>query len=351
MISDLRLQNFRSYKNDAFEFGPGVNIIVGPNASGKTNLLEAVLMLCRGNSYRAKDADMVMFGKPWARLESDTDDGKRVVTLERKEPTLEKKYVINGVTHRRLSLPKTIPVIIFEPDHLRLLTGGPERRRYYLDDLLEQTVPGFGKLRRDYRRTLAQRNKLLKLSPSADELFVWNVRLSELGGKIVQYRLGLIEDLKQDTSQLYQELSQTRALVQLEYVSTCSIESYSTQLLKKLESNLEQDQARGFTTAGPHRDDLEVIIDGQKASVSASRGESRTILLALKVLELRILEKSRNKKPLLLLDDVFSELDGKRRKALTSYLENYQTFITTTGADIVVQHFMGNCTIIPIGSH
>lgn len=350
MINDLRLQNYRSYKDDTFEFGPGVNIIVGPNASGKTNLLEAVLVSCRGSSYRVKDADVVMFDEPWARIEGDTDEGKRVVTVERTETTTVKKFVINGVNQKRLSLQKSIPVIVFEPDHLRLLTGGPERRRNYLDELLEQTISGFATLRREYRRTLAQRNRLLKTNPRPDELFVWNVRLSELGGKLVQHRLRLVAELAAEIEELYQALSQSKTSIRLEYLSSCAVDSYSTSLLKKLESSLEQDRLRGFTTHGPHRDDLVVIIDGQKASVSASRGESRTILLTLKILELKILERSRDKKPILLLDDVFSELDGKRRKALTSYLKDHQTFITTTDADIVVQHFMDDCTIIPVAN-
>lgn len=349
MINDLRLQSYRSYKNDAFEFGNGVNIIVGPNASGKTNLLEAILVVCRGSSYRVKDADLVQFDAPWARIESDTNEGKRVVTIEQTDATTEKKYVINSVTFRRLTMSKTIPVVVFEPEHLRLLNGGPERRREYVDNLLEQTVQGFSKLRRDYKRTLAQRNRLLK-TPNLrnDELFVWNVRLCELAGAIVDKRVMLIGRLNEEIQDLYRELAQSSNDIKLEYNSACSVELYSTDMLRKLEQNIDEDKTRGFTSYGPHRDDLGVIIDNHRAEVSASRGESRTVLLALKILELRLIEKSRGKKPLLLLDDVFSELDGSRRKALTSYLQNYQTFITTTDADIVVQHFMGDCTIIPI---
>lgn len=351
MIVDLRLQNYRSYANDAFEFGSNVNIIVGPNASGKTNLLEAILVICRGGSYRVKDADLIQFDAPWLRIESDTAEGKRIVTLEKTPTSLEKKYIINSVTFKRLALPKTIPVVVFEPEHLRLLNGGPERRREYLDNLLEQTISGFGKVRREYKRTLAQRNKLLK-NPTfnTQELFVWNVRLCELAGQIVKYRIALIERLNVDIQDLYRELAQAKTKINLEYLSVCGAESYSTDMLKKLEQSLDDDRLRGFTSHGPHRDDLGIIIDNHRAEVSASRGESRTVLLALKILELRIIEKSRNKKPILLLDDVFSELDGSRRKALTSYLRDYQTFITTTDADIVVQHFMSDCTIIPIGA-
>lgn len=351
MINDLRLQSYRSYTDDAFEFGNGVNIIVGPNASGKTNLLEAILVICRGGSYRVKDTDLIQFDAPWLRIESDTLEGKRIVTLEKTTVSLEKKYIINSVTFKRLALPKTIPVVVFEPEHLRLLNGGPERRREYLDNLLEQTLTGFGKLRREYKRTLAQRNKLLKnTNLNTQELFVWNVRLCELAGQIVKYRVALIDRLNDDIQDLYQELAQAKTQINLEYVSACNTETYSSDMLRKLEQSLDDDRLRGFTSHGPHRDDLGIIIDNHRAEVSASRGESRTVLLALKILELRIIEKSRNKKPILLLDDVFSELDGSRRKALTSYLQDYQTFITTTDADIVVQHFMSGCTIIPIST-
>lgn len=349
MINDLRLQSYRSYKNDAFEFGNGVNIIVGPNASGKTNLLEAILVVCRGSSYRVKDTDLIQFDAPWLRIESDTIEGKRIVTIEKINDKTEKKYIVNSVTFRRLVMNKTIPVVVFEPEHLRLLNGGPERRRDYLDNLLEQTVLGFSKIRREYKRTLAQRNKLLKSSfISPEEIFVWNIRLSELAGLIVRFRNELIDKLNEDIQKLYQELAQAKTTITLEYESACALESYSTNMLRGLEQCLDEDKIRGFTTLGPHRDDLSVVIDNHRAEVSASRGESRTVLLALKILELQLIEKSRNKKPILLLDDVFSELDGSRRKALTAYLQNYQTFITTTDADIVVQHFMDNCQIIPL---
>lgn len=349
-LRDLSLKNYRSYADDVFEFGDGVNIIVGPNASGKTNLLEAILVTCTGSSYRAKDVDLISFNEPWARIEADTEDGKRVVTIERDEQRARKKFNLNGNITSRLVLAKMIPVVVFEPEHLRMLHGGPERRRDYIDGLLEQTTVGYASLRRDYRRTLAQRNKLLK-SPhlnSDDQLFAWNVRLSELGGKIVAYRTKLVEMLNTEIENLYNSLASSDATVQLEYEADCGIENYSSNVLTLLSRNIEKDRLRGFTGNGPHRHDLRVVLNGHTASLSASRGETRTLLLALKIIELRMLEKVREKKPILLLDDVFSELDGKRRLALTKFMESYQTFITTTDADIVVQHFMEECTILPV---
>ncbi len=136
MITDIRLQNFRSYKDSSFEISQGVNIIVGPNASGKTNLLEAILVLARGQSYRAKDTELVQFKKPWSRLEADLNNNtKRIVKIVI-EPDPSKSFDLEGKSYKRLSLPHTIPIVLFEPNHLLLFAGSPERRRYYLDDLL-----------------------------------------------------------------------------------------------------------------------------------------------------------------------------------------------------------------------
>jgi DNA replication and repair protein RecF len=243
-----------------------------------------------------------------------------------------------------------VPVVLFEPQHLQLLTGRPDLRRDYLDDLLEQTTPGYSKLRRDYRRTLAQRNSLLKQGTNASkQLFAWNIRLSELGGQIALQRYVLVESLNAQAQALYRKLANNRAKVVLNYQAAWPATTYSSQLLKKLESTVQLDFERGFTIYGPHRDDLEVILDEHSAQTSASRGEIRTLLLTLKILELELLEENRGQKPLLLLDDVFSELDGLRRRALTNFLKDYQTFITTTDADVVIQHFTDVCNIIPLG--
>lgn len=349
MVTDLRLQHFRSYKDASFELNPGVNIVVGPNASGKTNMLEALLVLARGNSYRAKDSELVQFGRPWARLDGHlANGGQRTVKITR-EPNQNKNYEIDGKTYKRLSLSQSLPVVLFEPDHLRLLSGGPERRRDYLDDLLEQTTPGYGVLRRQYRRALSQRNTLLKQHANPKtQIFPWDIRLSELGGQIVKNRHELAERLNKDAGKLYKELSGTKTKVILRYESQWPAEGYETKLLKHLETNLGTDKTRGFTSAGPHREDLIVLFDGRPAQETASRGENRTAVLALKIIELKIIEAARDAKPLLLLDDVFSELDGKRRHALTDYLASYQTFITTTDADAVVGHFTETTNIIPL---
>jgi len=349
VINDLRLQYFRSYKNAAFEFDAGVNIIVGPNASGKTNLLEALLIITTGRQYRGSISESIQFSKPWARLEAHLPKSQRIAKLEITDTSTRKQFVIDGQIYSRLSLAKTLPVVLFEPEHLQLLSGKPELRRTFLDDTLEQTIPSYGRLRRDYRRALSQRNHLLKAGPStSSQLFAWNIRLSELGGQMVKHRLELVEAINESIAKLYQKLTASRAKVSIEYLPTCSIGNYGSDLLHKLERHTDLDYLRGFTAYGPHRDDLKVLLNGHSAQQAASRGETRSLLLALKILEVQRLETLRQQKPILLLDDVFSELDGSRRHALTTFLSKYQTFITTTDADVVVHHFNKTTNIIAL---
>ncbi len=342
MLIDIQLKNFRSYEDSSFEFSDGVNIIIGPNASGKSNLLEAILVLARGSSYRASDIDLVQFSKDWARIDGLLKDGtSRTIKYKIAYDKLSKTYEFDEKSYVRLTHQHTIPVVLFEPNNLFLLIGQPEARRAYLDDLLEQIEPSFASSRTHYRRVLSQRNALLKRQPRdiVQQMFVWNVRLSELGGHIARSRTQLVEQLQLVIGELYKNIAGTPTNVTAEYISGLPLDTYESTFLKRLEGSLEKDMLRGFTSIGPHRDDLLLRFNGVPASETASRGETRTALLALKLFELTTLEKVRGTKPLLLLDDVFSELDGKRRHALTDYLQNYQTFITTTDADVVGKKF------------
>lgn len=348
MLNDLRLQNFRSYTDESFELSDSVNIIVGPNASGKTNLLEAVMVLALGRSYRARDAELVQFDKPWARLDGHSPHGSRTLKLiHETDSRTKKELLIDEQPVKKITLQRQVPVVLFEPNHLQLLSGGPELRREYIDDLLEQFTPGYDALRKSYKRALQQRNFLLKNGGAKDQLFVWNLRLSDIGGQVALHRQRLVERIHKNMTGIYRNMGGAKAKVAVAYQSSCIGEQYSTRLLHKLESHQDTDMRRGFTGHGPHRDDIVVSLNGHEAITSASRGEMRTLMLALKVIELQLLEEDRGIKPLLLMDDVFSELDGSRRKALTDVIKGYQTFITTTDADVVVQHFIDACHIIP----
>lgn len=350
MISSIRLQNFRSYSDESFEFDPGVNIIVGPNGSGKTNLLEAVLVTCAGSSYRARDLDLVQFDKPWARLDSQFEKHSCIVKIVVDAFSVSKTFELDGKIFKRLSTERTVPVVLFEPNHLQLVSRGPGQRRDYFDDILQRTQPGFKVLNARYHRTLAQRNSLLKQGPAraAGQLFAWDVRLSQLGSQIVAARLQLIDDINKSITKDYSSIASKRTKVELAYQTGVNKTNYSSQLLSKLQASAPADFARGFTGYGPHREDITVHLNGQPAALTASRGEMRSLLLALKIFELKLVEAVRGQKPLFLLDDVFSELDGKRRKHLVGHLKGYQTIITTTDADTVIEHFTQQTSIIPL---
>ncbi|MCU0667096.1 MAG: DNA replication/repair protein RecF [Patescibacteria group bacterium] len=350
IITSLHLVQYRSYEDFAVELSPTVNIIVGPNASGKTNLLEAVLLLCGSSPFRAGVSDLIMYDKPWARIVSIMKQTERSVTLERGEYSVKRQYTIKGEKRQRLRFEDTVPVVLFEPEHMRLLTGSPERRREFLDEILSAIDPQYYRYKKQYTRALAQRNSLLKnySSNQANQLFIWNIRLSELAGYIVQERIKLLAILQADIGNLYSNIAGNKTKVDINYITPLPTDNYESVLLGKLEQSLDGDIAKGFTSYGPHRDDLDIKLSGKTAKGTASRGETRTMVLALKLLQVKLIESHRKNRPIILLDDVFSELDGSRRKALTNYLDKQQAIITTTDADVVSKDFAQHTNTISL---
>jgi DNA replication and repair protein RecF len=347
MLQSLELTNIRSYESGLFQFEDGVNIIVGPNASGKTNLLEAIFMSARGKAFKSDDTIMVHREADWARIDAVFDEQKRIVKIKLNPTT--KVFNIDGVEKKRLTEQIKIAVVLFEPSHMLLLGGEPERRRNHIDDIVSQTHPGYAVLLRDYKRALAQRNKLLKQDAIQPEhMFVWDVRLSELAGKIVEKRADYIKYLQEHMSENYQNVSGSDETIHISYDSKFPITQYNSKMLEKLKDRFSLDAIRGFTSVGPHRDDIKISINGNDVRDNASRGETRSVVLALKIAELKSIERYTDTKPILLLDDVFSELDGRRRRTMANTLQEYQTFITTTDADVVVEHFSQTCNVIPL---
>lgn len=341
IFTSLRLQNFRSYIDYAIELNPGVNIVVGPNASGKTNLLESLLVVCGSPSFRTAYDNLINNKKSWARIDSSNNEGTRVVKLKFKNDILDKSFEINEKLKKRLSFNDVIPCVLFEPEGMRLLTGPPDLRRNFFDDILSETNFEFSSLKNHYKRALNQRNHLLKMGNKniSTQIFAWNVRLGELAGKLVEQRIKLLENLNKQIGKIYSQIAEQKTEVYIKYISDLNLKSYESSLIKALENSIEKDMLRGYTYFGPHREDYAIQINNKNADLIASRGETRTLVLSLKLLEIKILEQKRKLKPLVLLDDVFSELDGMRRRALTEYLEDYQVVITTTDADVIQKNF------------
>lgn len=349
-LTDIRLQNYRSYTDSSFELSPQVNIVVGPNAVGKSNLIESLLLILNTGAYRGKN-DLVKNGQTWARIDAHTDRNElRTLKITNSQNKLELTYEIDKRTYKRLPFAQRSPAVLFEPNNLFLLQDDPSARRNYFDQLISQNLKDYSAYLSRYKRALAQRNALLKFDPDDEsQLFVWSLRLSELAGKIVQKRLETVARINQKISETYSKIAHKESLLRMEYKSSVPTSGdYSAKLLKKLENNMAEDRLRGFTGAGPHRDDFLVFLNGNIAAGYASRGEVRTLILALKIIQLEILEESTGEKPLFLLDDVFSELDGSRRRSLTNYLKKYQAVITTTDADIVQKSFSQKAQIIAL---
>lgn len=350
VFTDIRLQNYRSYTDSSFELGGGVTIVVGPNGVGKSNLIEALLLVSNGVSYRGKNGT-IKHGAEWARIDVHTTKNTTRTTKisSAGDGKQSFEFKIQDKTYKRLPGSQKQPAVLFEPNNLLLMHGEPQSRREYVDILSSALADGFSILISRYKRTLAQRNALLKTgSPVAKEMFVWNVRLCELAEAIVKQRTATIESINHRLSETYSNISGKDAKLKISYETLQSTSNYSASLMKRLEQDMHIDLARGFTGAGPHRDDFSASLDSQPISTTASRGETRTLVLALKIIELELLEEKTKNRPLLLLDDVFSELDGARRKALTKYLRKYQTVITTTDADVVHKSFSQNSQIIPL---
>lgn len=349
-LTDIRLQNYRSYSDSSFELSPGVNIVVGPNAVGKSNLIESLLLILNNQAYRGK-SELVRKGADWARIDVHTDKNElRTVKIKNSQPRQEIIYEIGGRVYTRLPFSQKSPAVLFEPNNLFLLSDDPSGRRTYFDQLIAQNTKDYASTLLKYKRALTQRNTLLKIRPDdTSQLFVWSLRLSELADRIVKLRLETLEKINHKTSETYSEIAHKKSSLTLEYKSSVRTDNnYSASLLKKLESNIDEDRQRGFTVFGPHRDDFLVVLNSQPAVHFASRGEVRTIILTLKIIQLVLLEESTARKPLFLLDDVFSELDGARRKALTNYLKDYQAVITTTDADIIMKSFSQKAQIVAL---
>lgn len=329
-IKALRVQHLRSHDDFTIEFSPEVTIITGANGSGKTSLLEAIHTTLQGSSFKGTDSDLLKKEAPWWRIETTFDDTEnRIVKFDPEKTTSRKQFIIDNKTTARIPAKQKYPVVLFEPEDLRLLHGSPARRRQFIDRFISQLNPLYGPTLRKYERSLKQRNNLLKSSfMRDDELFAWNIALAEHGAFIIEQRIAFIEQINQNLGRLYQEIAGTHDEVSIHYSHTF-VGDTKQKLLNELHAHLERDRYLGNTSVGPHRHDVIFEINTSPALSVASRGEARTIVLALKFLEVDIIEQLIDKQPIILLDDVFSELDATRQKLLTSQLKGHQIIITS----------------------
>lgn len=340
-IEGLELSNFRSYEHARFDLHPDMTLVVGPNASGKTNLLESLYVLAVTKSFRAKDRDLVRHGEDYFRVVARAGEVEYALGMSLETGSPAKKITHSGVKRTLSGHVGTIQLVLFEPTDLELVAGPPEGRRRYLDFLLCQTDSAYLRVLQQYRRVLRQRNALLdgfEVGQVRDQVFAWDLKLAELAVEIYERRQRLLGVLNEVVPRLYKEIAGEGVSVELDYVPSVQGE-YATEFLETLTRNLPRDLAAGFTTIGPHREDFKVRFKNNDITAVASRGEVRTTVLALKLAELEYDEAETGVRPVLLLDDVFSELDRDRRGFLLNRLGGHQTIITTTDADAVTREF------------
>lgn len=355
MVRWLQLTNFRSYKDARYELGSAATVVVGPNASGKTNLLEALYVLATTGSFRARHGELVNHGadETLYRIVAGLEDDEVAFGYHDTGTTATKRATRNNVKSSLVDHVGRLHVVLFEPNDLLLIFGGPDRRRKFLDGVLVQTSKPYLKTLHAYRRVLAQRNKLLSdWTGDTNTLFAWNVQLADLAADIHQQRQRFLMHINQLASERYAAIAGATQDLELRYISTVTVEetdTYATAFLAALQASQQRDIGAGFTTIGPHRDDISIQFRGGDISTRASRGEMRTVILVLKLAELDYIEKHTSATPLLLLDDVFSELDADRRRYLIATLKDRQAIITTTDADHVVGELAGDVAIIRTG--
>ena len=332
-IKSLTVHNIRTHDSFALSLSAQVTLITGMNGSGKTSLIEAIYIALQGSSFKGTDSDVLRRNQPWWRIDIVfTDDTTRVVKFDPSRPSGKKQFVIDQKTSYRLPPKYKYPVVLFEPDDLRLLHGSPTRRRQFIDHFISQLDPLYSATLRKYERALKQRNNLLKKPDTTqDELFVWNVALSEYGSYIIEQRVQFIEQINSHLNEAYNAIAQSDDMVSMHYSHT-AIDTVKQKMLHELHVNSERDKHLGYTSIGPHRHDVIFRYNDVPALSVASRGEVRSVVLALKFLEVEIIEKLTGKKPIVLLDDVFSELDESRQAALMSNSLGTQLIIATTNS-------------------
>ena len=333
IVSKLAVQNVRSHEQYEITLDKGVTVITGSNGSGKTTLLESIYLALQGTSFKGSDSDMLRTNGPWWKIDLILDDqDRRTVKFEPNKQTARKQFIVDGKTTARLAPKNKYPIVLFEPEDLRLLNGSPARRRQFIDRFIAQLNPLYGASLRKYERALRQRNNLLKrFNTSPDELFAWDITLAEHGAYLIEQRIAFIEKINSQLNDAYHDIATTNDEVTIHYSHTF-VGDVKQKILAELHAHVERDKMLGNTSVGPHRHDVMFELNHLPADSNASRGEVRTIVLALKFLEVTIIEQLTGLKPLILLDDVFSELDLERQNALSDRSREHQIVMTSTHA-------------------
>ncbi|MDD4564442.1 MAG: DNA replication/repair protein RecF [Eubacteriales bacterium] len=336
-LKKIELKNFRNYEKQEILFDEKINIITGKNAQGKTNLLESLYIMSLGKSFRTnRDIDMIGFGKDYFRAKSTSIKDGRELEIEISIGKEGKIIKINGSkAERNIDILENVFMVVFSPEDLKIVKEEPEKRRRFIDRELCQLKPVYYKNLGRYKKILHQRNSLLKQQEiNEDLLSVWDENLAEYGAKIIQERSRFIEKLSEIGKDISKSITNGKEMLEISYEANVdkkeSLDEQIYYLKKAIRKNIKYDIFRRNTSVGPHKDDLKLSIEGIDIRRFGSQGQQRTAALSLKLAEIEMIKEETGVSPILLLDDVLSELDQERQRFLIGSMDEIQIFITTT---------------------
>jgi DNA replication and repair protein RecF len=359
-IKGISLYNYRNYSKTSFEFSDGVTVVYGPNGAGKTNILEAVSFISTGKSFRAIiERELIKISADFAKIKGDLSNGdslESIIALKPNSNRVQKSFKQNSVIRPATRFIGILKTIMFSPEDIRLVAGSPSRRREYLNKFLSQISPDYHKNLIKYEKILKQRNKLLESYKSffSKDVFnaqydLWTGQLAECGIYIQNERRKFFSYATAYMPEISRDIYPRGNVLKLKYfANSISIE--------KLNSLKGKEILKGTTQAGPHRDDYGFFFTDEIAEEDldlrsyGSRGQQRTSVLGLKLLELKYMKEVSKENPIILLDDIFSELDEDYRKAVENIIKNQQTIITTADINNVPENIKSQAKLIYLGS-
>ncbi|MFC3927985.1 DNA replication/repair protein RecF [Streptococcus caprae] len=339
-LERLSLHHYRNYKNLDIEFAPGINVFVGQNAQGKTNLLESIYFLSLTRSHRTRsDKDLINFTEKDVSLSGLLHKSNSKVPLDIILTDKGRVTKVNHLKQAKLSdYIGTMTVVLFAPEDLQLIKGSPSLRRKFIDIDLGQIKTLYLSDLSSYNHVLKQRNSYLKSTDKVDTIFlsVLDEQLADFGSRVMEHRLQFIKDLQIEADKHHHNISNKLEHIRIEYLSSVKLTegvNLRQAFVNQLEKSRQRDIFKKNTGVGPHRDDLAFFINDMDANF-ASQGQHRSLILSLKMAEIELIKQTTGDYPILLLDDVMSELDNHRQtKLLESITDKVQTFITTTSLD------------------
>lgn len=361
IINSVNIKNFRNIADLSFTADSGVNVIYGENAQGKTNILEAIWLFTGCKSFRgAKDNELIKFDEDFAKINLEFSDNLREKKSQIIISDKKKNAFLNGVSLRSTAeLIGSFYAVIFSPVHLSLIKDGPSARRRFLDTALCQLKPSYAEHLAGFKRALIQRNALLKdihlNSQLYDMLDTWDDQLARYSAAVIKERLNYIDLLSDYSKSIYSGISENKENFSVSYSrnelkrENFSVKDIYLNELEKIKEVRKEDIISRTTTIGPHRDDLEILINNVSARSFGSQGQQRSCALALKLGESEIIKKVTGENPVALLDDVMSELDEKRQDYILNHINDRQVFLTCCDPSQVLRLGGGKSFLIKDG--